>query len=366
VQTEDYALPQELFHDDYAYFSSYSKSWLEHAKRFANTVIDRFGLGKESCVAEIAANDGYLLQYFKSAGVPCYGIEPTAGTAQAAKDKGLEIVTDFFGKRLAEELSSKDRRADLLIANNVFAHVPDLSDFISGIPVILKPQGIVTIEFAHILTLVKHNHFDSIYHEHYSYWSLLAAEATLARHGLVVFDVEILPTHGGSLRLFVQSKDSGAHAPQPGAEHVREIERSVRLDQLETYAGLQGRAEEAKQDLLRFLSDFKRGGKAMAAYGAAAKGNTLLNYSGVTPDLIPWVVDANPAKIGKYLPGSRIPIVSEDMIKKRKPDAILILPWNLKDEIMRQLSYIQEWNGRFVTAIPSVQCFAADGSPISP
>lgn len=352
VQTEDHAGRDALFTDDYAYFSSFSSSWLEHAQHYVRTMIGRFSLNSASHVVEIAANDGYLLQYVKSADIPCFGIEPTASTAAAARAKGIEIIERFFGVELADELADTDKQADLIVANNVLAHVPDINDFVSGFTRLLKPQGVATFEFPHLLRMVQENQFDTAYHEHYSYLSLTAVGHIFTRNGLCVFDVEQIPTHGGSLRIFAQRNDTGQRAVSPAVATLRQIEFDAGVITTAFYSGFQSSAERVKDDLLVFLLDAKRQGLKVAAYGAAAKGNTLLNFAGVRPDLLPYVADRNPAKQGKFMPGSRIPIVDEAHLKEHKPDRILILPWNLRQEVMAQLRYVQEWNAQFVTAVP--------------
>lgn len=355
VQTEDFAHFADLFSNDYAYFSSYSSSWLKHAESYVETMVGRFGLGASSRVVEVASNDGYLLQYVKGRGIPCYGIEPTASTAQAARAKGIEVVESFFGVALAQELADKGLRADLMAANNVLAHVPDINDFVAGFACLLTPSGVATFEFPHLLRLVGENQFDTIYHEHFSYLSLTAVRQIMARNGLQVFDVEELPTHGGSLRLYAQRLDSGTQSESPRVAALQERESAAGMNRADFYAGFQARANTVKNDLVSFLIEAVRSGKRVAAYGAAAKGNTLLNYAGVRPDLVSYVVDLNPAKQGKCLPGSRIPIVAEDFLEQDKPDFILILPWNLRDEIVTQLDYVRAWGGRFVTAVPSLR-----------
>lgn len=354
VQTEDYAGAEEIFTDDYAYFSSYSKTWLEHCERYVDKMAERFRLGLQSLVIELAANDGYLLQYVAARKIPCLGIEPTASTAASARTKGIEIVEKFFGVSLARELASESRHADLMTANNVLAHVPDINDFVSGIAILLKPTGVATFEFPHFLNLVTHNQFDTIYHEHYSYLSLLSVRRVFERNGLSVFDVEELPTHGGSLRVYAQRRD-GRHPVSEAVESLLQRELSAGLTSTSYYAGFQARADKAKNDFLSFLLTAKREGRTVAAYGAAAKGNTLLNYAGVRPDLLPYVVDKSPSKQGKFLPGSRIPIVSESRIRQEHPDYVVILPWNIRDEVMTDLGYIRDWGGRFVTAIPGLE-----------
>jgi predicted TPR repeat methyltransferase len=355
VQTEDFAHAHELFDADYAYFSGFSVSWLTHCERHVEDMIARLKLGNRSHVVEVAANDGYLLQYVGARGVPCTGIEPTASTAAAARAKGIHIVEDFFGTRLAKEMAAQGKQADLMIANNVLAHVQDINDFATGFACLLKPQGVATFEFPHLLRLMAENQFDTIYHEHFSYLSLGAVSHIFTAAGLAIFDVEELPTHGGSLRVYAQRADAGQ---QPRCERVDALlrqEKQAGLFEVDTYAGFQARADKVKNDFLAFLLQAKREAKTIAAYGAAAKGNTLINYAGVRPDLLPFVADRNPAKQGKYLPGSRIPITGEEWLKKAKPDFIIILPWNLSDEINEQLAYARGWGGRFVTAVPQLE-----------
>jgi len=355
VQTEDFAHAAELFDADYAYFSSYASSWVAHAERYVADVIDRLTLGAASTVVEIAANDGYLLQHVQRRGIPCYGIEPTAGTAAAARAKGIEIVEAFFGRALAMQLAEDGRQADLMVANNVLAHVPDINDFVGGFTQLLKPDGVASFEFPHLLRLVADVQFDTIYHEHYSYLSLTAVAGIFASNGLAVFDVEELPTHGGSLRVYAQRADTGRHSCTARVDDVLAQETAAGMLSSDYYAGFQGRTERVKDELLLWLIDAKRQGLKVAAYGAAAKGNTLLNFAGVRPDLLPYVVDRNPAKQGKFMPGSRIPIVAEDHLQAERPDRVLILPWNLRQEVMSQLAYIGAWDGRFVTAVPALQ-----------
>ena len=355
VQTEDHAGREALFTDDYAYFSSFSSSWLAHSRRYVDAMIGRFGLGKDSMVAEIAANDGYLLQYVKDAGIACYGVEPTASTAQAARDRGIDIVQRFFGVELGDELTESGRAADLIAANNVLAHVPDINDFVSGFAALLKPQGVATFEFPHLLRMVQEGQFDTVYHEHYSYLSLTAVSRIFTANGLSVFDVEHLSTHGGSLRVFAQRLDTGKHETSAEVARTLDEEQRAGVATPDFYACFQQQAERVKNDLLAFLIELRRGGKRIAAYGAAAKGNTLLNFAGVRPDLLPYVVDLNPAKQGKYLPGSHIPIVAEARLREDRPEYILILPWNLKTEVSEQLAYARhDWNAKLVTAIPSL------------
>ena len=354
VQTEDYAGGETLFTDDYSYFSSFSTSWLAHAEHYVMAMVQRFDLNKESQVVEIAANDGYLLQYVQAVGIPCYGVEPTAGTAASARAKGIAIVERFFGVDLADELARTGKQADLLVANNVLAHVPDINDFVAGFARLLKPQGVATFEFPHLLRMVQENQFDTAYHEHYSYLSLTVVAHIFARNGLSVFDVEELPTHGGSLRIFAQRSDSGLQAVSSNVVALRRVEAGAGMAGAAFYSGFQARAEKVKDDLVAFLIEAKRQGLKVAAYGAAAKGNTVLNFAGVRPDLLPYVVDRNPAKQGKFMPGSRIPIVDETRLKVHQPDRILILPWNLRQEVMVQLAYARQWGGQFVTAVPAL------------
>ena len=363
VQTQDAIGADAVFDADYAYFSAYSASWLEHARRYVADAVTRFGLDASSHVVEVAANDGYLLQYVRERAIPCLGIEPTHSTAEAARGRGIEIVEEFFGARLAGELSRQGRQADLMIANNVLAHVPDINDFVAGFAALLKPGGVATFEFPHVLRLVTEGQFDTIYHEHFSYLSLLAVERIFASQGLAVFDVEELPTHGGSLRVFAQRADAGRFAVEPRVAALRAREAEAGMAGLPFYASLQPRAEAAKLALLAFLVDARRHGKKVGAYGAAAKGNTLLNYAGVRPDLLPWVVDLNPAKQGKFLPGSRIPVAAVEQIARERPDFLLILPWNLKEEVMKQVAFVADWGCRFVTAIPSLELHYAGGRP---
>lgn len=354
VQTEDHAGREELFTKDYAYFSSFSTSWLAHAERYMQAMVARLGLNAASRIVEIAANDGYLLQYATAAGIPCYGVEPTASTAAVARTKGIEIIERFFGAALADELAAAGKQADLIAANNVLAHVPDINDFVAGFARLLKPTGVATFEFPHILRMVRENQFDTAYHEHYSYLSLMAVECIFACNGLTIFDIEEVPTHGGSLRVFAQRSDSNMQPVSRNVLAMRKLEADGGMTTTDFYSGFQRRAEKVKDDLVSFLIDAKRQGKKVGAYGAAAKGNTLLNYAGVRPDLLPWVIDRNPAKQGKYLPGSRIPIVDETRLLEERPDYVLILPWNLRDEVMAQLDYICAWGGQFVTAVPEI------------
>ncbi len=352
VQTEDFAQADELFDADYAYFSTFSSSWLAHSERYVTDIVQRFGLDEQSCVVEVAANDGYLLQYVKALGIPCTGIEPTASTASAARDKGIDIVEKFFGVKLARQLVAEGKQADLTVANNVLAHVPDINDFVAGFTLLLKPDGVATFEFPHLLNLIELNQFDTIYHEHFSYLSLMAVRHIFDANGLTVFDVEELPTHGGSLRVYAQRTDTGSKVINDQVRTILQKEERIGMGTVDYYTGFQGKAEKVKDDFIAFLIEAKRQGKSVAAYGAAAKGNTLMNFAGIRPDLLHFVVDKNPAKQGKFMPGSRIPIVSEERLIEERPDYVIILPWNLKAEVMNQLSYIREWGGMFVTAVP--------------
>lgn len=357
VQTEDFSRANALFSAEYAYFSSFSSTWLAHARQYMQAMTARFSLGRDSLVVEVAANDGYLLQYFQEAGIPCLGIEPTASTARAAREKGLTIIEEFFGERLAASLVANGHAADLITANNVLAHVPDINDFVRGFATLLKPGGVATFEFPHLLNLVQEVQFDTIYHEHYSYLSLTAVQAIFTANGLQVFDVEQLPTHGGSLRVYAQRTDTGRQAVSSRFNKISAAEQAVGMREASFYQGMQRKAERVKHDLLTFLLEARRDGLSVAGYGAAAKGNTLLNYAGVRSDLLGFVVDRNPAKQGKYLPGSRIPIMAEAHLRAARPDRVLILPWNLTDEVTEQLRYIRDWGGRFVTAVPRLNIF---------
>lgn len=352
VQTEDFAQADDLFDADYAYFSAFSSSWLAHIERYVQEMTQRFLLNEQSHVVEVAANDGYLLQYVKARGIPCTGIEPTASTASAARKKGIDIIEEFFGVNLANQLVAKGLQADLTVANNVLAHVPDINDFVAGFSLMLKANGVATFEFPHLLNLIELNQFDTIYHEHFSYLSLTAVQHIFVANGLTIFDVQELPTHGGSLRVFAQRTDTGTQVINDSVTLMLQREECAGMHTTEYYTGFQACAEKVKDDFLTFLIEAKRQGKTVAAYGAAAKGNTLMNFAGIRPDLIRFVVDKNPAKQGKFMPGSRIPVVGENIICEYEPHYVCILPWNLKGEIMHQLEYIREWGGIFVTAVP--------------
>ena len=352
VQAESYSRAAELFNDEYAYFSSFSNQWLNHAETYVENMIRRFGLGPDSYVVEVASNDGYLLQYVRKRGIPCLGIEPTAGTASAARQKEIETVEEFFGVSLAERLAGEGRQADLMVANNVLAHVPDINDFAQGFALLLKPRGVATFEFPHVMRLIEHKEFDTIYHEHFSYLSFSTVDRIFQANGLAIFDVEELGTHGGSLRVYAQRMDSGSQPVGASVAALLAQEAAAGMRSRLYYKGFQEQAFKVKNDLLAFLLEAKTQGKCVVGYGAAAKGNTLFNYAGIRPDLIPLVVDRNPAKQGKYMPGSRIPITDEMRLKAARADYVLIIPWNISPEIMQQLDYVRAWGGRFVTAVP--------------
>lgn len=355
VQVDEHRKANEIFDAGYAYHSSFSSTWLDHARRYVDRMIDRFGFGPRSRVVEIASNDGYLLQYFKARDIPALGIEPASGTAAEAGRKGIETLVDFFGRPLARALADQGRQADLLIGNNVLAHVPDLNDFVGGLKIVLKPDGIVTMEFPHLMRLVENSQFDSIYHEHYSYLSFGTVRAVFRRHGLELFDVEELLTHGGSLRIFAHHAEDTGRRVSGSVQTLEGEERSRGMDKPDFYQGFQQKADQVRHDLLRFLIDQRANGRKVAAYGAAAKGNTLFNYCGVRKDLVAFVADASPFKQGKYLPGSHIPVVSEAELRAYRPDFVLVLPWNIKEEIVAQLDYIRGWGGCFVIPIPGVE-----------
>lgn len=353
VQTEDFTRPNELFNSDYAYFSSVSQSWLEHASRYVEQMCDRFELSTQSYVIEVASNDGYLLKNFVAAGIPCLGIEPSSRIADVAEALGIPVLRGFFGNSLGEHLVNENKQADLVIGNNVYAHVPDINDFTLGLKKVLKPNGVITLEFPHLLCLIKENQFDTVYHEHFSYLSLYTVNRIFEEMGLRVWDVERLPTHGGSLRIY------GCHADDQRATTISvhdfmAEEKQHDLRQLSTFQTFQASADGVKNDLLLYLIEQKRLGKTVVGYGAAAKGNTLLNYAGIKHDLLPYICDAAPSKQGKYMPGSHIPILSPSILRERKPDIVLILPWNIADEVIAQNSYAYEWGGVFVTAIPQI------------
>ena len=350
VQTEDFAEADALFTDDYAYFSSTSQGWLDHAARYADMVTKRFGLGPDSHVIEVASNDGYLLKNFVANGIPCVGVEPTQSTADAARALGIPVVQDFFGAKLAASLE----QADLIAGNNVYAHVPDINDFTAGLKASLKPEGVITLEFPHLMRLVEFRQFDTVYHEHFSYHSLLAVDRIFGAAGLRIFDVEELPTHGGSLRIF-GCHDGAGHRQGNSVAALMEQERVRGMDRDDFYLAFQSQADDVKNDFLRFLLQAKAEGKSVAGYGAAAKGNTIMNYAGVRPDLIPFICDAAAAKIGKLMPGSHIPILAPSALREDRPDYLIILPWNIAAEVKAQCSDLASLGTKFVTAVPRLK-----------
>jgi SAM-dependent methyltransferase len=354
VQLEEFVSPEEIF-TEYAYFSSYAESWVAHMRSYAEGISARLRLSKDSFVVEVASNDGYLLQHFVRMGIPVLGIEPAGNVAQAAIDKGVPTLVRFFGADLARELAAQGKRADLICGANVLAQVPDPNDFVQGLKILLKPGGAITIEFPHLLRLMAENQFDTIYHEHFSYFSWLSAEAIFARQGLALFDVEELPTHGGSLRIYARHAEDETRPLTARARELRALEIASGLQRVETYSGFGEKVKETKRKLLHFLIEVKRAGKKIAGYGAPGKGNTLLNYCGIRTDFIDFTVDRNPYKVGKFLPGTHIPIHAPEAIRAARPDYVLILPWNFKDEIVKQMAHIREWGGRFVVPIPEVR-----------
>ena len=355
VQAEAYSRAAELFNEEYAYFSSFSTEWLEHSKRYVDEMAVRFGLGSSSTVVEVAANDGYLLQYVKEKSIGCYGIEPTASTANAARQKGIEIVQDFLSTSLAQQLRNQGKTADLVVANNVLAHVPDINDFSNACRLLMKPNGVFTCEFPHLMNLISQHQFDTIYHEHFSYLSFATVVNIFAKNGLSVFDVEEIGTHGGSLRVFAQCSDTGSHLVSGRVADLLSRETLAGMSRIAFYQGFQEHAERVKNDFLRFLIEKKGEGKLVVGYGAAAKGNTLLNFAGVRSDLIRYVVDRSPHKQNKFMPGSRIPIVSEERLSVDKPDFVVIFPWNISDEVKTQLNYLSKSGIKFVVAVPNLQ-----------
>jgi SAM-dependent methyltransferase len=354
VQLEQFESPEKIFRE-YAYFSSYSQSWLRHAQAYVECILERIELGQTSLVVEIASNDGYLLQYFRARGIPVLGVEPARNVAEAAAQKGIDTLATFFGTQTARELAGAGRQADLLVANNVLAHVPDLRDFVSGLKSLLKPRGLLTVEFPHLSRMIEGNQFDTIYHEHFSYFSFCTAETLFHQHGLTVFDVEELPTHGGSLRLYVCHAEETHQRPHPRVFELRTREIANGMRDLGTYSRFEQKALAAKRSILDFLVGAKREGKSVVGYGAPAKGNTLLNYCGIGRSLLDYTVDINPHKQHHFLPGTHIPIYHPDMIRRTQPDYVLILPWNLRDEIMAQLAEVRRWDGRFVIPIPTTE-----------
>lgn len=355
VQIDEYKKSSAIFDSNYVYFSSYSTSWLAHSKQYVQMMIQRFGFNEQSLVIEVASNDGYLLQYFKANNIPVLGIEPTANTAKVSMEKGIENIVDFFGVGLAEKLANEGRKPDLLLGNNVLAHVPDIVDFVKGMKIILKSNGVITMEFPHLLQLMENNQFDTIYHEHFSYLSFLAVKRIFEAQGLSIFDVEEIPTHGGSLRIFACHTEEASKRMSENVGNMLLKEEEYGLNQITTYSNFQEQAFSVKMNFLSFLLEQKRNGKKVVGYGAAAKGNTLLNYCGVKNDLISYVVDANPHKQFKWLPASHIPVLTEAHLKNDKPDYVIIFPWNIKEEVMAQLKYIKAWNGKFVIPIPQLE-----------
>ncbi len=355
VQIDEYKKASDIFDADYAYFSSFSKSWLAHAKAYTDMITPKIELNSESLVVEIASNDGYLLQYFKEKNIPVLGIEPTGNTAEVAVGKGINTLVAYFGSELAQKLAAEGTKADLIIGNNVLAHVPDINDFVKGLKTLLKPNGVITMEFPHLLQMVAQNQFDTIYHEHFSYLSFHSVKQVFEKQGLTLFDVEEIPTHGGSLRIYATHSDIPYRWTNNNAQTLLEKEHQAGINTLAYYKGFQEKATRVKYDLLAFIIEQKRAGKRIAAYGAAAKGNTLLNYCGVKQDMIDFIVDASTYKQGRFAPASHIPIVAEEELRKQKPDFVIILPWNLEAEITQQIAYIREWGGKFVVPIPTLK-----------
>jgi SAM-dependent methyltransferase len=353
VQLQEYVSPENLF-TEYAYFSSYSDSWLQHARAYTDMIVERFNIGAQSQVVELASNDGYLLQYFLEKGIPVLGIEPAANVAQAAIKKGIPTFIKFFGTKTAQDLVVENGKADLVLGNNVLAHVPDLNDFVAAMKILLKPSGVITMEFPHLMRLMDENQFDTIYHEHFSYFSFATVEKVFAAHGLTIFDVEELPTHGGSLRIYARHNENTEGPATRRVIDLKAREEAAGFMRLKTYLGFAKKVEDTKRNLLNFLIQAKREGKSIAGYGAPGKGNTLLNYCGIRTDFIDYTVDRNPYKHGKYTPGTHIPIYDPCKISETKPDYIFILPWNLKTEIMKQLAYVRAWGAQFVVPIPAV------------
>ncbi len=357
VQLEEFVAPADIF-TEYAYFSSYADSWVEHARRYAETMRERFAIGSGSLVMEIASNDGYLLQHFVAAGVPVLGIEPAANVAKVARAKGIRSDVSFHGRSNAARIVSEYGKADLVLGNNVLAHVPDLNDFVAGMKTLLKPQGVITMEFPHLQRLMEQNQFDTIYHEHFSYFSFLTVEKVFAAHGLTLFDVDELTTHGGSIRIYGRHAEDASKPRTARVEQLRSRELAMGFDKIETYRKFDEQVKETKRNILEFLIDLKRAGKQIVGYGAPGKGNTLLNYCGIREDFIDYTVDRNPYKQGKYTPGTHIPIHAPDKIRETKPDYIFILPWNLRTEITAQMAYVREWGCRFIVPIPKPEIIA--------
>jgi 2-polyprenyl-3-methyl-5-hydroxy-6-metoxy-1,4-benzoquinol methylase len=355
VQIDEYKNAREIFNNDYAYFSSYSTTWLKHSKNYVDMISKRLHLNGESLAIEIASNDGYLLQYFKEKNIPCLGIEPTTNTAKKAKEKGINTITEYFTESKAKQVASDYGKADLILGNNVFAHVPDINDFVRGLKELLKDSGTITLEFPHLLTLIENNQYDTIYHEHFWYFSVYSLQNVFKKHKFAIYDIEELPTHGGSLRLYIKHSENNSLPILISVHNIVDTEIRNGIDKFDYYQAFVKRVSINKLDILEFLIRQKKEGKKIAAYGAAAKGNTFLNYCGIKNDIIDFVVDASPVKQNKLLPGSHIPVVTEEVLRLEKPDYVLIFPWNIKDEISNQISYIKDWGGKFVVAIPYLE-----------
>jgi SAM-dependent methyltransferase len=364
VQLEEYVAPTEIF-SEYAYFSSYSDAWLKHAENYVEMITERLDLTKKSLVMEVASNDGYLLQYFVKKNIPVLGIEPAANVAEIAVKKGINTIVKFFGLDLARDLAREKKYADLLIGNNVLAQIPDLNSFVESMKIVLKPSGVLTMEFPHLMRLIEGNQFDTIYHEHFSYFSFVSVEKIFAAHGLTIYDIEELPTHGGSLRIYARHFEDKSKIVSVSVDKLRKLEIYEGFTDLRKYFLFSEKVKATKRNFLGFLINIKRNGKSIVGYGAPGKGNTMLNYCGVRTDFLDYTVDRNPYKQGKFLPGTHVPIFHPDKIKETKPDYILILPWNIKEEIMNQLSYIRDWGGRFVVPIPEVKQYDANGKETS-
>jgi 2-polyprenyl-3-methyl-5-hydroxy-6-metoxy-1,4-benzoquinol methylase len=354
MQLEQFATPDEIFADEYAYFSSYSESWLDHTRRYTELMINRFALSSKNLVVEIASNDGYLLQWFMQKGIPILGIEPAANVAEVATKKGIRTEVEFFGENTALKFTEKYGKADLLLGNNVLAHVPDVNDFVAGMKIMLEADGVITMEFPHLQRLIEKNQFDTIYHEHFSYFSFLAVNRIFAHHGITIFDVEELPTHGGSLRIYGKHAEDIKKEVSKNVKNLLQRELDLGFETLDFYSLFEEKVKETKRKILEFLIRAKRNGKSVVGYGAPGKGNTLLNYCGIRTDFMDYTVDMSPHKQGNFLPGTHIPILNPEMIKKTKPDFVFILPWNLKDEIMKQHNYVHDWGGKFVIPIPEL------------
>ncbi len=352
VQLEEYVSPEEIF-TEYAYFSSYSDTWLEHARSYTQLMLKRFKVNKNCQVLEVASNDGYLLQYFAKNGIPVLGIEPAANVAKVATEKGIPTITEFFGKKLAHELASQGKKANLLIGNNVLAQIPDVNDFVSGLKTVLKPNGVITVEFPHLMRLMDENQFDTIYHEHFSYFSFITVEKIFTAHGLTIFDVDELPTHGGSLRIYARHTEDTSKAINRSVSDLKMREKDAGLESLQAYVDFSERVKETKRNLLSCLVDIKNRGRSIAGYGAPGKGNTLLNYCGIRTDFLDYTVDRNPYKHNKFTPGTHIPIYHPNTVRETKPDYLMILPWNLREEIVEQMAYIRDWGGKFIIPIPT-------------